>query len=156
MMVGIDVTHAGPGSKDGTPSIAAVVASINDSFVQFPASLRIQKHAKNKEVCTALFETEIDRLNFFSFFQTLDELRDMLIERLEAYASHNKNELPERVLVFRDGVSEVRFHVPNICANAIMNGWFRVNSSFFSRTNWSKSLTHLRTFVRATGHYFPR
>jgi len=89
MMVGIDVTHAGPGSRSGTPSIAAVVASVNDSFVQFPASLRIQKHAKNKE--------------------TLDELREMLIERLEAYASHNKNQLPERVFVFRDGVSEGQF-----------------------------------------------
>jgi len=43
MMVGIDVTHPGPGSRDGTPSIAAVVASVDDSFVQFPASLRIQK-----------------------------------------------------------------------------------------------------------------
>lgn len=50
MMVGIDVTHAGPGTRLGTPSIAAVVASIDDSFVHFPASLRIQQHAKNKEV----------------------------------------------------------------------------------------------------------
>ena len=50
MMVGIDVTHAGPGSRLGTPSIAAVVASIDDLFVQFPCSLRVQKHAKNKEV----------------------------------------------------------------------------------------------------------
>ena len=48
MMVGIDVTHPGPGSRDGTPSIAAVVASVDDSFVQFPASLRIQ--ASKKEV----------------------------------------------------------------------------------------------------------
>jgi eukaryotic translation initiation factor 2C len=51
MLVGIDVTHAGPGSRAGTPSIAAVVANIDDSFVQFPASLRIQKHFENKEVC---------------------------------------------------------------------------------------------------------
>ena len=46
MMVGIDVTHPGPGSRDGTPSIAAVVASVDDSFVQFPASLRIQESKK--------------------------------------------------------------------------------------------------------------
>jgi eukaryotic translation initiation factor 2C len=50
MMVGIDVTHPGPNSREGTPSIAAVVANVNDSFVQFPASLRIQQHSK-KEVC---------------------------------------------------------------------------------------------------------
>jgi eukaryotic translation initiation factor 2C len=46
-MVGIDIAHPGPGSREGTPSIAAVVASV-DSFVQFPASLRIQ--ATKKEV----------------------------------------------------------------------------------------------------------
>lgn len=46
MMVGIDVTHPGPGSRDGTPSIAAVVASTDQSFVQFPASIRIQQTRK--------------------------------------------------------------------------------------------------------------
>jgi len=46
MMVGIDVTHPGPGSRVGTPSIAAVVASVDDSFVQFPASLWIQEAQK--------------------------------------------------------------------------------------------------------------
>lgn len=46
MMVGIDVTHPGPGSREGTPSIAAVVASVDNKFVQFPASLRIQETKK--------------------------------------------------------------------------------------------------------------
>jgi eukaryotic translation initiation factor 2C len=104
MMVGIDVTHAGPGSKKGTPSIAAVVASVDDSFVHFPASLRVQKHAKNKEVRVARFPYRI-RLIIFS--QTLDELREMMIERLQVCAKQNGNKLPERVFVFRDGVSEV-------------------------------------------------
>lgn len=43
MMVGIDVTHPGPSSVRGTPSIAGVVGSIDKDFVQFPASLRLQK-----------------------------------------------------------------------------------------------------------------
>jgi eukaryotic translation initiation factor 2C len=46
MMVGMDVTHPGPGSIEGTPSIAAVVASVDDTFVQFPASLRCQETKK--------------------------------------------------------------------------------------------------------------
>ena len=50
MMVGIDVTHPGPGSRDGTPSIAAVVANVDDSFVQFPASMRIQKSKKEVSI----------------------------------------------------------------------------------------------------------
>ena len=50
MMVGIDVTHPGPGSRDGTPSIAAVVANVDDSFVQFPASIRIQQSKKEASI----------------------------------------------------------------------------------------------------------
>lgn len=37
----------------------------------------------------------------------LDELRDMMVERLLLYERTNRV-LPERILVFRDGVSEVR------------------------------------------------
>jgi len=36
----------------------------------------------------------------------LDELRDMLLERLLFYEKKNKC-LPERIFVYRDGVSEV-------------------------------------------------
>lgn len=36
----------------------------------------------------------------------LDELRDMMVERLLLYEKKNKS-LPQRILVFRDGVSEV-------------------------------------------------
>jgi len=43
MLVGIDVTHPGPASVPGTPSIAGVVGSVDQDFVQFPASLRLQK-----------------------------------------------------------------------------------------------------------------
>ena len=46
MLVGMDVTHPGPGSIEGTPSIAAVVASVDSDFVQFPASLRCQETKK--------------------------------------------------------------------------------------------------------------
>ena len=43
ILVGIDVTHPGSSSVPGTPSIAGVVASVDKDFVQFPASLRLQK-----------------------------------------------------------------------------------------------------------------
>ncbi|KAG6810227.1 hypothetical protein H0H92_012816 [Tricholoma furcatifolium] len=88
MMVGIDVTHPGPKSRDGTPSIAALVASVDDSFVQFPSCLRIQRGKK----------------------EMLGELTGMLVERLLAYEKKNKK-LPERIFVFRDGVSEGQFDI---------------------------------------------
>lgn len=46
MMVGIDVTHPGFGTVKGTPSIAAVVASIDQNFGQFPCSMRMQESKK--------------------------------------------------------------------------------------------------------------
>lgn len=66
MMVGIDVTHPGPGSREGTPSIAAVVASTDNNFVQFPASLRIQQTKKE------VFENaNFLQLSFSHKFKTL-------------------------------------------------------------------------------------
>ncbi|KAG7085595.1 hypothetical protein E1B28_003146 [Marasmius oreades] len=88
MMVGIDVTHRGPGSKDGTPSIAAVVANVDEDFVQFPASLRIQRTHEIREMVV--------------------DLREMMVERLLAYEKRVKA-LPERIFVFRDGVSEGQY-----------------------------------------------
>ena len=54
MLVGIDVTHPGPATVKGTPSIAAVVASIDDAYGQFPCSLEIQE--SKKEVGLLAFE----------------------------------------------------------------------------------------------------
>ena len=64
MLVGIDVTHPGPGIREGTPSIAAVVASVDDDFVQFPASMRIQRPdpgRRSKEVRGTDLWPHIDR-----------------------------------------------------------------------------------------------
>ncbi|KAG2110170.1 Piwi domain-containing protein [Suillus cothurnatus] len=87
MIVGMDITHPGPGSVEGTPSIAAVVASIDSSFVQFPASLRCQETKK----------------------EMITDLASMMIERLMFYAEKNQA-LPDRVFVYRDGVSEGQFN----------------------------------------------
>ncbi len=46
MLVGIDVTHPGPGSVKGTPSIAAVCASVDIDFSQYPASMQLQESKK--------------------------------------------------------------------------------------------------------------
>lgn len=46
MLVGMDVTHPSPGSIKGTPSIAAVVASVDDRFVRFPVEFQPQRNQK--------------------------------------------------------------------------------------------------------------
>ncbi|KAH7882934.1 ribonuclease H-like domain-containing protein [Phlebopus sp. FC_14] len=89
MVVGMDVTHPSPGSARGTPSIAAVVASVDNSYAQYPASLAIQ-------------ETKMEMIT---------DLKNMMIARLNLYKSHNSGKLPQRVLVYRDGVSEGQFNI---------------------------------------------
>ena len=63
MLVGMDVTHPGPGSTDGTPSIAAVVASVDSNFAQFPASLRCQKSRKEVSILSFMV-TDYDSKTF--------------------------------------------------------------------------------------------
>ncbi|KAJ2922390.1 hypothetical protein H1R20_g14704, partial [Candolleomyces eurysporus] len=88
MIVGIDVTHPGPGSVRGTPSIAAVVASCDPFYAQFPCSMEIQESKKE-------MVTNLDR---------------MMFQRLNLFLSRNKV-LPERILIYRDGVSEGQFKI---------------------------------------------
>ena len=38
----------------------------------------------------------------------IQHVREMMVERLQEYLNHNKK-LPDRVIVFRDGVSEGQF-----------------------------------------------
>ncbi|KAL5520600.1 hypothetical protein ACEPAF_2601 [Sanghuangporus sanghuang] len=88
MLIGMDVTHPGPGSLKGTPSIAAVVASVDEHYAQFPASLRIQETRKEMITC----------------------LKEMMVERLDAFREKSRNLLPRRVIVYRDGVSEGQYN----------------------------------------------
>lgn len=88
MVVGMDVTHPGPGSARGTPSIAAVVASVDNHFAQYPASLEIQESRK----------------------EMITNLKEMMVARLQLFRQRSKV-LPKRVLVYRDGVSEGQFNI---------------------------------------------
>ncbi|KAF8639231.1 hypothetical protein AX17_001716 [Amanita inopinata Kibby_2008] len=88
MLVGIDVTHPGPGSVKGTPSIAAVVASIDANYAQYPASMEVQETKQ----------------------EMVQALAKMMQERLNLFRQKNKNNLPARILVYRDGVSEGQYY----------------------------------------------
>ncbi|KAK1753780.1 ribonuclease H-like domain-containing protein [Echria macrotheca] len=86
MVVGLDVTHPSAGSADNAPSIAGMVASVDNSLGQWPAILRIQ--AGRQEM--------------------VSDLTAMLKSRLQLWQAKNKT-LPENILVYRDGVSEGQY-----------------------------------------------
>ena len=87
MLVGIDVTHPSPGSMVGTPSIAGVVASVDDKFAQWPASIRCQESRK----------------------EMVEDLQIMMRDRLNLWSTRNNGRLPDKILVYRDGVSEGQY-----------------------------------------------
>ncbi|KAL8656727.1 MAG: hypothetical protein Q9210_000068 [Variospora velana] len=89
MLVGMDVTHPSPGSVEGAPSIAGVVASIDGQFGQWPASMRAQTSRQ----------------------EMIGKLQAMFKERLNLWAKHNRGALPERIIIYRDGVSEGQYHI---------------------------------------------
>ncbi|KAL8669539.1 MAG: hypothetical protein Q9168_005871 [Polycauliona sp. 1 TL-2023] len=86
MVVGMDVTHPSPGSLPESPSIAGVVASVGELFGQWPGSIRAQEHN-----------------------EMILHLKSMFLERLDHWQDKFPNNLPERIVIYRDGVSEGQY-----------------------------------------------
>ena len=87
MVLGIDVAHPTPKSILEAPSVAAVVASIDASYTQFPGSVRCQRSRQ----------------------EIVQDLDIMVEDRLQLWKTKNGNKLPRRILVYRDGVSEGQY-----------------------------------------------
>ncbi|KAF9946187.1 hypothetical protein BGZ70_003364 [Mortierella alpina] len=85
ILFGADVNHARAGDMN-TPSIAAVVASLDDHAGKFATSVRLQPN-----------RTEV-----------ITDLKDMVHDLLKAYYTYCKKK-PARILFYRDGVSEGEF-----------------------------------------------
>ncbi|TVY49146.1 Protein argonaute 1B [Lachnellula occidentalis] len=89
MVVGLDVTHPSPGSRDTAPSVAGIVASVDKVLGQWPADFRIQESRK----------------------ETVSGLYDMFLGRLNLWEKKNKGLLPDNIIVYRDGVSEGQYQL---------------------------------------------
>lgn len=91
MVVGLDVTHPSPGSASTAPSVAGMVASIDKNLGQWPAILTIQEKSGQEKV---------------------SKLNVMLKSRLSLWKTKGKHaELPENILLYRDGVSEGQYEI---------------------------------------------
>lgn len=87
MVVGLDVTHPSPTDIDTFPSLAGIVASVDSRLGQWPGEIRVQQRRQEK----------------------IEHLKGMMLGRLQRWKQSNKNELPNNILIFRDGVSEGQF-----------------------------------------------
>lgn len=87
MVIGIDVTHPSTDLKrGGAPSIAAMVASVDQYLSQWSAEISIQKTRQER----------------------VSDLNNMLKTLLELWKERH-GKYPSRILVYRDGVSEGQY-----------------------------------------------
>ncbi|CAI5742127.1 unnamed protein product [Hyaloperonospora brassicae] len=87
IVFGADVTHPSPLDRT-RPSIAAVTASMDTHFVRHASTIRAQGHR----------------------VEQIENLKDMAVELLKQFyrQTHGK---PDRIVFYRDGVSEGQFHM---------------------------------------------
>lgn len=88
MVVGIDVTHPSPNSQKSAPSVAGIVATIDQSLGQWPADIRIQQRREEMVL----------------------DLKGLLKGRLRLWKSKNSS-YPDNLLIYRDGVSEGQYQL---------------------------------------------
>ncbi|TYG65435.1 hypothetical protein ES288_D06G185300v1 [Gossypium darwinii] len=125
MFIGADVNH--PGSHNNTsPSIAAVVATMNwPEANRYAARVRPQIHRKEQIL----------------------EFGEMCLELVESYARLN-NVKPEKIVLFRDGVSEGQFDM-------VLNEELMDLKSAFQRINYFPTITLIVAQKRHQTRFFP-
>lgn len=102
MILGADVTHPSPGSLRGTPSIAAVVGSIDEHFTLFAGQTRLNPP-----------RTEI-----------IHSMGTMARALLNTWSKANGGRMPARILFYRDGVGDSQYaQVREVEVDAIRSAW---------------------------------
>jgi hypothetical protein len=92
MFVGADVTHASPDARGTKPSIAAMVASMDPYATLYRCEIRLQGGTQVKEVIEVIEDTE-----------------NMVKSLLKAFYENTNGKKPEKIIFYRDGVSEGQF-----------------------------------------------
>jgi hypothetical protein len=95
MIVGAHISHPEIGSAEHCPSVAAVVASLDEQMTRYPGSVRLQPTYKAAE-------RRGKHLKRITESQILD-LEDMMTERLEAWKRHQSDAVPKAIF-YRDSI----------------------------------------------------
>ncbi|KZV70736.1 Piwi-domain-containing protein [Peniophora sp. CONT] len=86
MIIGADVTHPGPGAVT-RPSIASVVVSLDKHWAKYYSFMDVQP-------------PRVERI---------ENLRDLIYTALQRWWTVNGKRLPQRIIYFRDGISEGQY-----------------------------------------------
>ena len=91
IIFGADVTHPSP-NESGIPSVAAVVASMDEHAAKYSARIRAQKHQRSGGAQEIIID-----------------LAAMVKELLVDFYKATRGQKPTRIIFYRDGVSEGQF-----------------------------------------------
>ena len=83
------VTHPAPEHRGSKPSIAAIVASTDPQATKYEVQIRVQDTDQNEEIIL--------------------DMKDVTVNLLKKFYDANKGRKPEKIIMFRDGVSEGQF-----------------------------------------------
>ena len=105
MIIGAAVHHPGPGTEFFTPSIAAMVGSIDSKIAKYVSCVRFQKHSRSiaDKIQSDHPLKRKDRLDM------IDKCEDMAHELLQGFRELCQGHLPERIIYYRASVSEGQF-----------------------------------------------
>ncbi|XP_015905738.2 protein argonaute-4 isoform X1 [Parasteatoda tepidariorum] len=92
LIIGADVTHPSP-SKDIKPSIAAAVGSLDSHPSRYAVTVRAQTNVDEKKQA----------------IEIILELKSMVKDLLSAFYKNTRGKKPEKIIFYRDGVSEGQF-----------------------------------------------
>ncbi|KAF2451917.1 stem cell self-renewal protein Piwi, partial [Karstenula rhodostoma CBS 690.94] len=84
---GADVAHPPVGGREGAPSVACLVGSVDAEFMSYRGTMRLQAGRQEK----------------------IHDMRSMVKELLMIWKDKNNGQLPTSILFYRDGVSESQF-----------------------------------------------
>ena len=105
MIVGIDVAHPTPGSMENSPSVVSMVASVDNLYVDWPGSVRLQSSRQEIQKLRrqslekgqqAPPEGEEDMVSS-------SNIASLIEDRLVSYVTQNEGTPPDNLLIYRDG-----------------------------------------------------
>ncbi|KAL7061027.1 hypothetical protein AAHC03_09753 [Spirometra sp. Aus1] len=97
MVFGADVTHPAPTQNDELrKSVAAVLGSITPDLMRYAAVVRRQDTTERGNKTTR---------------EIIDNMEEIVSDLLKAYFVNNNDRFPDRLIFYRDGVSEGQFDI---------------------------------------------
>ncbi|KAJ3178507.1 hypothetical protein HDU87_003581 [Geranomyces variabilis] len=139
LVIGMDVTHPGPGEGNSRPSIAAMVGSLDAQCARFAATLRIQRSPQGRQRC-----------------DIIQDVFGMTTELLRAFYREAKAK-PKRILVYRDGASEGQFNeIRHTEVAAIHRACHEIDKAGGGKGDYQPKVTYIVVTKRHNTRFFAK